>query len=115
MAPLKMGANTLVAMSGISMPTKWELPVRRLAATGSTRYPSVLAAFNTRLATDGTTIEHVAGLSARDTVETCTRAASATCFIVGCRRAPLDWRFIASGAFLFWFPQKRPYFANKCK
>jgi hypothetical protein len=60
-----------------------------------------LAAFNTRLATDGTTIERVAGLSARDTVETCTRAASATCFIVGWRRAPLDWRFIASGAFFF--------------
>ena len=83
---------------------------RRLAATGSTRYPSVLAAFNTRLARDATTIERVAGLSARDTVETCTPAATATCFIVGWRRAPLDWRFIASGAFFFRFLSKRLYF-----
>src|SRR5712664_3058234 len=100
MAPLKIGANTLVAISGISMPTNWERPVRRLAATGSTRYPSVLAAFNTRLATDGTTIEHVAGLSARDTVETCTPAASATCFI-------------ASRAFPFSVPAEETLFRTQ--
>src|ERR1700756_4007485 len=112
MAPLKIGANTLVAMSGMTIPTKWERPVPRLAATGSTRYPSVLAAFNTRLARDGTTIELVAGLSARDTVETCTPATSATCFIVGCRRAPLDWRFIALRALLSRFLRKRPQFGR---
>src|ERR1700740_1583225 len=110
MAPPRIGANTLVAMSGISIPINWERPVRKLAATGSTRYPSVWAAFNTGLVTDGTTIERVAGLSARDTVETWTPAASATCFIVGWRRAPLDWRFIASGGFLFSIPGEETLF-----
>src|ERR1700741_2624117 len=113
MAPLRIGANTLEAIGGISIATNWERQVRRFAAPGATRYPSVLAAFNTRLATDGTTMERVAGLSARDTVETCTPAASATCFIVGWRRAPLDWRFIASGAFLFSVPAEETLFRTQ--
>ena len=52
--------------------------VLRDDAMGLGRYPSFSAAFETRCATSGVTIPTVSGLSARETVDACTPARSAT-------------------------------------